>query len=435
MARATPRSYEQPLAALFTISALAYLTIYALEAPIRFGLLWAGKDQFILARDFLIFGPLGALLVAQGLRLRLHPAFLVAGILIAFHGLVFMGTIRSVIGLLYGVKIVINILFGFFAASALLYPSNRALKYISLIWGVLIFGVFLDKFGVAFPWAGMKTIVGDINVDVSKDWMISDPFARRVAGFARSSIAVACVVPPLAIIMINRMRHTFLRLLIALLSLAAVFFTTQKGAIIAFAPLMAIMFLPSNMRLKALRIACISFIILAIAAPLLTLDVHLSHGSGVFSTESLYLRIAYTWPQAIAWIERHDLMLFGVGLGGIGGPQRFYAPDSFNPADNVMILLYAYFGIFAALYVAFAARLATRPIIGDRAHVVPAIAILAFCFGYGTVLSMIEDQSAALFIGAALGVLWRHTGKVPVTYPTWRTSPALGPRRAFTPAG
>lgn len=422
-------SYEEPLKALFIAAALIYLCIYALEAPVRYALLLAGKDQFILARDGLIFGPLAALIAVQGLRLRLHPAFLVAGVLLAFHGLILMGTIGSFIGALYGVKIVINILFGFFVASSLLYPSNRVLKILALIWCVTLIGVCLDKLGVTFPWAGMKTIVGDINVDVSKDWQIQDPLARRVAGFARSSISVACLMPPLALILVNRLRHPHIRGLIALLSIGAVSLTTQKGAIIAFIPLITLLFFPLDARLRGLRIACIAFIIAAITLPLLTLNMHLSHGTGVFSTESLYLRIAYTWPQALAWIERHHLMIFGVGLGGIGGPQRFYAPDYFNPADNMMILLYAYFGIFALIYVIFAARLATRPVVGDISHVVPAIAVLAFCFGYGVVLSVIEDQSAAMFLGAAIGVLWRHTGKITVFRPKWRMGyAAMQPR-------
>ena len=125
-------------------------------------------------------------------------------------------------------------------------------------------------------------------------------------------------------------------------------------------------------------------------------------------------------------IEHNGVFPFGVGLGGIGGPQRFYAPDEFNPADNVMILLYAYCGAFALFYVLFAARLATRHVTGAHTHVIPAVAILAFCFGYGAVLSMIEDQSAALFMGAALGVLWQHTGRVPL--PTWPRQPVGMPR-------
>ncbi|MDB5395745.1 MAG: hypothetical protein JWM91_3251, partial [Rhodospirillales bacterium] len=135
----------------------------------------------------------------------------------------------------------------------------------------------------------------------------------------------------------------------------------------------------------------------------------MDHGSGVFSTESIYLRIAYTWPQAWDWIARHQMLIFGVGLGGIGGPQRLYAPNYFNPADNVFILMYAYFGAFAFLYLSAVAAFVVRPVTGSTEKAVTATAILAYAFGYGAVLSVLEDQSAPLFIGASLGVLWQET--------------------------
>jgi hypothetical protein len=161
----------------------------------------------------------------------------------------------------------------------------------------------------------------------------------------------------------------------------------------------------------------------AVALPLLTYSLHMSHGTGVFSTESIYLRLEYTWPQALQWIDSHHMLLFGVGLGGIGGPQRIYAPDSFNPADNLFILMYAYFGVFALFYLAAVCFLVLRTVTGSEtnaatANAATAIAVLAFAFGYGMVLSMLEDQSAPLFIGAALGVLMRETRQsLPFAFP------------------
>jgi hypothetical protein len=103
------------------------------------------------------------------------------------------------------------------------------------------------------------------------------------------------------------------------------------------------------------------------------------------------------------------MLIFGVGLGGLGGPQRLYALDSFNPADNIMLLMYAYFGVFAFLYVGFAAFLACRPVTGAVERVIPAVALIAFAFGYGTVLSILEDQAIPLFLGAAVAVLLKET--------------------------
>jgi len=240
--------------------------------------------------------------------------------------------------------------------------------------------------------------------------------ARRVAGFTRSSISVAAFLPALTIIVMSRTRSWLLRAFLAAVSVGTVGLTTQKGAIIAFIPIAGVLCLPFAYRLKLLRLGCICFMIIAVSLPFLVMELHMAHGTGVFSTESVYLRIAYTWPQAWQWITHHSMLVFGVGLGGIGGPQRIYAPDNFNPADNVALLLWAYFGIFAIVYLLVIVYLVLRPVTGSQERAVTATAILAFIFGYGAVLSIIEDQSAALMLGAALGVLWRET--IPVVVPS-----------------
>lgn len=395
----------------FLLCGMIYLAIYVLEAVVRYGLYLVGKDSLILLRDGLMAGPLVWLCAVQGARFRLHPALAVSGVLLTFHALILIGNVGSIMGAIYGAKIMMNMLFGFFAAGLLLSPQGRSLKLMALFWVLIMVGIVLDKFVMTFPWTGIRTVVGDLNVDVSKDWYISDPMARRVAGFTRSSIAVAAILPCLSIILACRTRHLLLRALILGIALIGVFLTTQKGALIAFLPVAAVLCLPGMLRLSALRWCFLALLLLVVALPLLTIDLHLDHGAGVFSMQSLYLRIAYTWPLAWEWIERHQVLGFGVGLGGIGGPQRLYAPNYFNPADNFAVLLYAYFGLFALLYAGYVCRLALRRVTGEVERVEPALAVLAFTVGYGAVLSVIEDQSASLFMGAAIGVLWRETGR------------------------
>jgi hypothetical protein len=406
----------RPLALIFTLCAVAYIGIYAFEAPLRYALYVSGKDNLILLRDGLIIGPLVLLFAAQAIRLQIHPLFWSAGTLLTFHGLVLMGTIGSITAVAYATKVLANLLFGFFAASLLVSPGKKMLAFLIAIWCITILGLCLDKFLLTFPWTGIKTIVGDLNVDVSKDWQIQDTLARRVAGFTRSSIAAAVLIPSLAIVMMSRIRNRLLRVFVGATSLAAVALTTQKGSFFALAPLAAIQCLPSSFRLTLLRLCCVTFMIAAVSMPFLTFGLFIPHGTGVFSAESMYLRIAYTWPQAWHWIVHHQMLIFGVGLGGIGGPQRIYALDSFNPADNIFILMYAYFGVFAVLYLLIVCFLVLRPVTGSKDRTATAVALLAFAFGYGTFLSIIEDQAAALFLGAALGVLWYETRRtVPVS--------------------
>lgn len=396
---------NRPITTLFVLSAIAYIGIYALEGPIRYLLYLQGRDNFILARDALMLGPLALLAAADAFRLRIHPALPVFALLAAFHGLVLIGTVHSALGAAYGLKIVINLLFGFFIAGRLLNPGRKLFAFFIVVWIVTLIGVGLDKFVMTFPWVGIKTIVGGLNVDVSKDWEVTDELARRVAGFARTSICVALLMPLISIVLMCRTKNTMLRGFLAVSALGADFLTTQKGSIAAFFPIAAVLCLRPSMRLPLLRACCIVFAVAMIALPIVMLDVHFAHGTGIFSGESLGQRLTVTWPEAWHWIGHRQFLLFGVGLGGIGGPQRLYAEADFNPADNMFVFLYAYFGVFAVFYLLALCLLVLRPVTGSKACAIPALASIAFLLGYGAVVSIIEDQLATLFLGAAVGVM------------------------------
>jgi len=396
---------DRPIATLFVLSAIVYIGIYALEGPIRYLLYLEGKDNFIFARDALMMGPLALLAAADAFRLRIHPAFPAFALLAAFHGLILIGTVHSVVGAAYGLKIVINLLFGFFIAGRLMNPRKKMLAFFIVVWIVTLIGVGLDKFLVTFPWVGIKTIVGGLNVEVSKDWEVTDELARRVAGFARTSICAALLVPLVSIVLMCRTKSTLLRGFLAVSALGADFLTTQKGSIAAFFPVAAVLCLRPSMRLPLLRLCCIAFAVVMIALPIVMFDVHFAHGTGIFSGQSLGERIAVTWPDAWHWIGHRQFLLFGVGLGGIGGPQRLYAEAAFNPADNMFVFLYAYFGVFAVFYLLALCILVLRPVTGSTERAIPALATIAFLLGYGIVVSIIEDQLATLFLGTAVGVL------------------------------
>ncbi|MGH6979969.1 MAG: hypothetical protein ACREFC_02070 [Stellaceae bacterium] len=312
---------------------------------------------------------------------------------------------HSPIGAAYGVKIVVNLLVGFFVGGRLLNPGSKLLKFLVMVWLVTMVGVCLDKFVVTFPWTGIKTIVGGLNVDVSKDWEVTDEIARRVAGFTRTSICAALLVPLVSIILMCRTRNPVVRGFIAVSALGAVVLTTQKGSIACFVPIAAILCAGGTLRGRLLRICCIAFAVTAVALPIMSLDFHISHGTGIFSAESLADRIRVTWPEAWRWIGHRQLMIFGVGLGGIGGPQRIYAEASYNPADNLFVLMYAYFGVFAVFYLLALCLLVVRPVTGSQAHAISALAVTGFLLGYGNVVSILEDQLGTLFFGAAIGVL------------------------------
>jgi hypothetical protein len=119
------------------------------------------------------------------------------------------------------------------------------------------------------------------------------------------------------------------------------------------------------------------------------------------------MRISLTWPDAWNWILHNEVFPFGVGLGGIGGAQRFYAANFFNPSDNLFIFLYANFGVMSLIYLGWLARVGRGLPNELQSVAIGALGVLAFNLAYGVALSMLEDQVSALFVGASAGLLWQ----------------------------
>src|SRR5271155_3358873 len=95
---------------LFSLCAFTYLTIYAFEGVIRYGLYNVGLDNAILLRDGLVLGPTVALLIAQAFRLRIHPAYAVFAAIITLHGALAFFNLHTAVPAIYGAKLMINVL-------------------------------------------------------------------------------------------------------------------------------------------------------------------------------------------------------------------------------------------------------------------------------------------------------------------------------------
>jgi len=392
---------------IFALASIAYLLIYAFEGVIRYGLYNVSLSNAILLRDGLLVGPLLLLLTIQAFRYRVHPAFLAFGCIVALHGMIATLNFHTSLPAVYGAKLLVNVLFGFIAARELTQPSRRVLQLLALVWLISIIGLALDKFIYTFPWMGLETDIGGIQVDVSRGWDIEGGFEKRAAGFFRSSISAAMLLPTLAIIIAPRLRNWLVRLVFLATTVGCVALTTQKGALFAAVSVSGILLAPRMTQYLLLRIACTVFAILVAAIPLGTEGLLLSDNGGVFSFASFAMRISQTWPEAWHWISNNEIFPFGVGLGGIGGAQRFYAQNFFNPSDNLFIFLYANFGLLGVFYLAWISRLGAHLPDEVRDRAIVPLALLAFNLGYGIALSMLEDQVSALFIGAGAGMLWQ----------------------------
>lgn len=396
------------MAFLFSAAGLAYVLAYAFEGVLRYGLYLTGASSLILLRDALLVLPLLWLAIAQAKNLRVHPAYFVFFGIILVHGAIIYANVGDTTPAIYGIKLLIGELFGFIAAAQITRPNAKLIGILLVVWLVTLAGVGIEKFVTEFPWVGLQTDIGGIKVDIAHGWDIQDPFQKRAGGLTRSSICAAIILPVLAIIICTRTRRFLPRLVILSATLFGVFLTTQKGSLIALtAVAFLLLFMPRRAQYTALALAAAGFLVLDILLPVVTSGMIITAHGGVFSLDSFALRMDWMWPDAWRYIANNQVGPLGVGLGGIGGAQRFFARDFFNPCDNIFIFVYGNFGIFGLFYLAWPIVQAFRVPRYVREEALSAVALLAFLMGYGAVLSLMEDQLCALFLGASAGMLWQ----------------------------
>ncbi|MBP7252165.1 MAG: hypothetical protein KBA75_01620, partial [Alphaproteobacteria bacterium] len=307
-----------------------YFSVYAFEGPVRYWLNMLGADQLIFVRDLSLLVPVIFMGVRQFLERRLHPAYWVYVFVVLLHGTVMVMNVGSFPAAAYGAKMLLTMLVGAIVAPQLLQPSRPLTLWLTLLWISIFIGVLLDKYFVSFPWVGLSTTIGDVTVDISRDWDMEGE-AKRAGGFLRSSIHAATVAPLFGLLLLLHLRNWPLRIFIALATIYIVYLTTQKGPMLAYIFVLFFILIHPRQPIPLLRIGLIFFTLLAIALPLILPGYYMDEAaSGGFSNMSFNLRVEMMWPEAWEWIAQRGVFPFGVGLGGISGAQLLYARDAFN---------------------------------------------------------------------------------------------------------
>lgn len=390
---------------------LIYLSFYLFEGPVRYGLNVIGADSLIFIRDVVLIVPLGlSFFIKRPDGNKLHAAFYIFGFIIFFHGLISFFNISSFFVIVYCIKMLMTLLVGAVLAEYIISPPKHIVKILLILWVITFFGVAIDKYEIlTYPWTGLGTIIGDTQVDISRDWDIIGE-DKRAGGLMRSSISVAVVTPLLALLLIFNIKSLFKRLIIMVMTIMAIYWSTQKASILAFIFVCGLI-LTYKRPAISLKIGISLAVLLMVLLPVILPQFIMPNGEGVFSMASFYMRVEDMWPKAWSIIEHRGIFPFGIGLGGIGGAQRFYSPDDFNAADNLFVLLYAYFGIMSFVYIGWVWLTCMRVSNQAKLPVINALSMVLFIIFYGVALSMIEDQMASLFLGAAVSYLASNSKK------------------------
>ncbi|APW37501.1 hypothetical protein RD110_10115 [Rhodoferax koreense] len=395
------RQLEEPKLAYYAIWVAIALSVF--EGPTRYLLAMVHLDSAIFIRDaLLLLAPV--VFVASRNRNNPMPASVgVFFILMAVHAFISLVNIRSAIPAIYGLKMFIPVLCGFLAGSAIFNPTPKLVRVIFVFWVATVVAAALDQYVLDYPWVGINVELGGVDVFLGRDWQSG---TERVGGLMRSSINLAVGIPLLTSMLLISVKQNWLKLLISTATFFVLVWTTQKGAILAFVVAMGALLISSKNFTTPLKTAAVVAIVFMIFAPTVLIFVDMPRDAGVFSFQSFIERIESMWPAAWKWIGQFPPLL-GVGLGGIGGGQRFFAPDDRNAADNLFVYLYGNFGIMSVVYLFLIASLAmnARNVRDNRDLM--ALASLVFLLMYGVVVSLIEDQLAAMWLGAAIGWLIR----------------------------
>lgn len=392
---------------LMTIGLVVYMSFYTFESPIRYVFNMMGMDSLIFIRDVCIVIPLLLIFMYQIFTRKVHIAFYVYLFIVIFHGFIIVYNAHSAMAGVFGAKLLITCLVGAIAARTFFEPGRKFLLFILMLWSVTCVGVAVEKYLVDFPWIGMEATVGGMKVEISRDWQTSGA-DKRAAGFTRASINTAHLVGLIALILMFHLNVPMLRWFIGLVTLVVLYWTTQKGAILVFGILLGLLAILPRRPVMAMKFGLFFMLALDIGLPVMMPGYYMDKSEGMFSLYSFNIRVEDMWPRAWHWIDSAELFPFGVGLGGLGGGQRFFAPYAWDAADNLFILLYAYFGFLGLIYI-FWTCLAVLRVKKDAPNsAVHALATIMFIVGYGVVISIIEDQMGSLFLGASLGWLYEQ---------------------------
>ncbi len=219
------------IASVVTDLALVTLIgLFAFEAAARYGLSLVGLGSLIFARAGLAALAILLLFVDAVFRKKGVAPFVLFGVAMSFHGMVTMLTLGSAFAVIFGAKILMTFLLGIVAWDRLIRPGSTLRYTFAAVFVATIVGVVLDKFVLDFPWLGVTIEVGGIERELGRQWWTED---ERAGGFARSSIEIAQITPLLALTVLGYARGFTLRALMLVATIAVIYWTTQKGAILA----------------------------------------------------------------------------------------------------------------------------------------------------------------------------------------------------------
>ncbi|MFO1064484.1 MAG: hypothetical protein U0892_11530 [Pirellulales bacterium] len=395
--------------------AAGYLLFVSIEAPIRFYM-----GPLAQAKDLLLLSIIGLAFFNRHLNWRLLLACGLAAAA-AVWGF-YINRSGAPMAVALGVKQALPWLAGI-SMAAIAPPEQYIRTQLSRrLYATFFSGVFLlitmscvvDAATGALPWSGSTQEIMGQEVETSREW--SADSVRRVAGTARSSFDAASMLAISALAMGFLVRSKTLRVIGKGIAMVAIYLTTSKAALVAFAASAltnGFAFESENPnRLQrflkgSLLLATVTAMIILPLSSLSELDsvfrdLRLAEG---FSGASFAERLEIVWPQAIRDVLDSTAVL-GFGIGGVGAPLSTYAPELFVPTDNLFVYLMNLVGALSLPALFFITVGCWNLLKRKRSADQCLLALALFTLNYGITASVLECSWLSFFLcfGCATGL-------------------------------
>ena len=387
------------------IAGSAFVAVTVLAGPLRMYLSLAGLSPLIYVPNLMLLLAIAWQLIAElrerGLTASRLIAFLIPGYALAI-ALQFVPAVQAAMGF----YVLLPFVYGIACGRVLLERWHTICRILPYIWLLVVAGV-LANLAVDYPWEGFGYRLGSLDVDGSRQWYAGGG-NKRLAGFARASFDAAVQIQVAGILLALKIRSKMLRLLVWLLTIAAILPTNSKGVLLAVAVITPVVLLRRALPELPLRALPALFGAIGIALPVATLmfvfDSPLKDPALANATHSFYDRLNYMWPEAWALLGEQGHWLLGRGVGGIGTAQTYFEPALFNAGDNLFMYWFVIFGWAALPGFAMLLLISLRVRPFRTATELQFYCLLLATLVYGVMTNIVENAISALVCG--LQVHW-----------------------------
>ena len=274
------------------------------------------------------------------------PAYLLSVLLIIVYyliGILNSSFIQATFGLYIFIPFLYCATYNNYIFKFLTSGKNSFFMFFFITCGIGV--LYVSYFGA--PWLGGAVNVGGVDKVLSRNWTVNG--VLRNPGFVGASFDAATLLMICAFFLTYNYRKSkkYIPLVITLITaLYLIYLTTTKTTIVTLAVVTLFMFIP-----RLIATAAVKFLFFVIIIFSYIYMVPEQKYNAYDPSNTLLIRMYYTWPKAAELLNDSISTIFGKGIGAAGTAAAYFSPKLYNPGDNVFVYLYIIGGVVSVILI------------------------------------------------------------------------------------